>query len=129
MQMQQPEQQQQFEQGNQEYGAYNAEYPGSYRSEQQQKIYPQQGKRLSGTTLGVLAIIISSIGFFLAIAGIVLSAITLKYGHAESMLAGVRGLLGSIGLLFICIAIFVITVIILAIRSSRGRRRVRIRHS
>jgi len=81
MRMQEPEQGQpsgQEWQASQEYGEYRAEYPGRYESEQQQKIYPQEERRSGGTVLGIIAILLSSIGFFLAVTGIVGSAIVLN---------------------------------------------------
>jgi hypothetical protein len=130
MHMQEPEQWQpsgQEWQAGQEYGEYHAENPGSY---EQQKVYPQEERSLRGTALGILAIILSSIGFFLAVAGIVATAIVLKYanGQQEVLAGGVIGLLSAIGVLLVCVAGFVIAVVALArphlIRgwgTSRGR--------
>lgn len=125
MRMQEPEQWQQ-NQTNQEYGEYRADYPGKYESEQQQKIFPQQEQRPSVTFLGIFAIILSSIGFFLTVAGIVASAIVLNYrdGQQAVLAGGVIGLLSSIGAMLICIAIFVISVVVLALRARRVRRRL-----
>ena len=140
MYMQEPEQWrssgQQQEQANQEYGEYHAEYPSRYGPEQQQKIYPQEesGQRGTAIAFGILAILFSSIGFFLTIAGIVASAIVLKYaGGQQAVLAGgVIGLVSSIGVLLVCVASFVIAVIALARphimrewRTPRGRSRWR----
>ena len=116
MHMQEPEQWQPSEQewqASQEYGEYRAENPGSY---EQQKIYPQEERSLHGTALGILAIILSSIGFFLAVAGIVATAIVLQYanGQQEVLAGGVIGLLSSIGVLLVCVAGFVIAVVALA---------------
>jgi hypothetical protein len=126
MRMQEPEQWQQSgqqSQTNQEYGEYRADYPGKYDSEQQQKIFPQEEQRLSVTFLGIFAIILSSIGFFLTVAGIVASAIVLKFANGQQavLAGGVIGLLSSIGAMLICIAIFVVTVVVLALRARRVR--------
>jgi hypothetical protein len=124
MRMQEPEQWQQS-QTNQEYGEYRADYPGKYDSEQQQKIFPHEEQRLSVTFLGIFAIILSSIGFFLTVAGIVASAIVLKFANGQQavLAGGVIGLLSSIGAMLICIAIFVVAVVVLALRARRVRSR------
>ena len=137
MRMQEPEQWQQPEkqwQSSQEYsGGYSADsvdYSEGYESEteQEQKIYPQKSRWLDGTALAIFAIIFSSIGFFLTVAGIVASAIVLQFGHGqEAVLAGgIIGLLSSIGAMLMCAVIFVIAVVTLALRSRRVRGRVRI---
>jgi hypothetical protein len=128
MRMQEPEQWQQSGQewqANQEYGEYRADYPGKYEPEQQQKIFPQDEQRLNVTFLGTFAIILSSVGFFLTVAGIVASAIVLKYAHGQQALlaGGVIGLLSSIGAMLMCVAIFVVSVVVLAIRARRVRSR------
>lgn len=128
MHMQEPEQWQQSGQewqASQEYGEYRADYSGKYEPEQKQKIYPQEERWLSGSALGIFAIILSSIGFFLTVAGIVASAIVLKYANGQQALlaGGVIGLLSSIGAMLICIAIFVVSVVVLALRARRVRRR------
>ncbi|HEX9131670.1 MAG TPA: hypothetical protein VF844_05210 [Ktedonobacteraceae bacterium] len=128
MRMQEPEQWQrtgQEWQANEEYGEYRADYPGKYEPEQQQKIYPQQERWLTGPALGIFAIILSSVGFFLTVAGIVASAIVLKYAHGQQALlaGGVIGLLSSIGAMLMCVAIFVVSVVVLAIRARRVRSR------
>ena len=134
MRMQEPEQWQQPEQqrqSSQEYSkGYSADsdYSEEYESEQEQKIYPQNSRWLDGTALAIFAIIFSSIGFFLTVAGIVASAIVLQFGHAqEAVLAGgIIELSSSIGAMLMCIAIFVFAVVTLALRARRVRRRVRI---
>lgn len=128
MRMQEPEQWQQSGQewqANQEYGEYRADYSGKYEPEPQQKIYPQEEQRLSGTALSIFAIILSSIGFFLTVAGIVASAVVLKYANGQQavLVGGIIGLLSSIGAMLICIAIFVVSVVVLALRTRRVRRR------
>jgi hypothetical protein len=135
MRMQEPEQWQQPEQqwqSNQQYSdGYNTNsvgYSEDYESEQEQKIYPQKSRWLNGTALALFAIIFSSIGFFLTVVGIVASAIVLQFGHAQQavLAGGIIGLLSSIGAMLVCIAIFVIAVVTLALRSKRVHRRVRI---
>ncbi len=128
MRMQEPEQWQQSGQewqANQEYGEYRADYPGKYEPEQQQKIYPQAEQRLNVTFLGIFAIILSSVGFFLTVAGIVASAIVLKYANGQQafLAGGVIGLLSSIGAMLMCVAIFVVSVVVLALRARRVRSR------
>ncbi|HEY6542015.1 MAG TPA: hypothetical protein VIZ18_13815, partial [Ktedonobacteraceae bacterium] len=125
-------------QANQPYGAYRAENPGTYEPEpeQQQKIYPQAetGQRGAGTLLWIVAIILSSFGFFLTLAGIVGSAIVLKFSNGQQAVVagGVIGLVTSILALLMFVAIFVVAVIALArpfvlrgVRGSRGRIRWR----
>jgi hypothetical protein len=135
MRMQDPEQRQQPDQqwqSSQEYSdGYNTDsvgYSEDNASEQEQKIYPQKSRWLDGTALAIFAIIFSSIGFFLTVAGIVASAIVLQFGHEQQavLAGGIIGLLSSIGAMLMCIAIFVFAVVTLALRSRRVRRRVRI---
>src|ERR1700680_2829067 len=94
MNMQEPQQ------ANLPYGEYRAEYPGRYESGQQQKIYPQteSEQRGAGTMLGIVAILLSSLGFFLALAGLVASAVVLKFANGQQALiaGGVIGLVSSI---------------------------------
>lgn len=132
MRMQEPEQWQpsgQQWQAGQEDSEYRAGYSGRYESEQQQKIYPQEELRPGGTTLGIFAIIFSTIGFFLTVAGIVAAAIILKYPHGqqEILTGGVIGLVSSIIAMLAFVAIFVIAVITLALRARRVRERMRAR--
>jgi uncharacterized membrane protein len=135
MRMQEPEQSQQSGQewqASQEDSGYragyadNAQYAGGYESAQQQKIYPQEERWLNGTAPGIFAIILSSIGFFLTVAGIVGSAIVLKYadGQQAILAGGVIGLVSSILVMLVCVAIFSIAVVTLALRSRRVRRRM-----
>jgi len=130
MRMQEPEQWQQSGQEwqtNQEYGEYRADSSEGYESaQQQQKIYPQEEQRLDGIALGIFAIILSSIGFFLTVAGIVASAIVLQYANGQQavLVGGIIGLLSSIGAMLICIAIFVVSVVVLALRTRRVRSRM-----
>ncbi len=125
MRMQEPEQWQpsgQEWQASQEYGQYRADYPGKYESEQQQKIYPQEERGMRGTSLVLLTmIILSSVGFFLTVAGIVGSAIVLRYANGQQFVlaGGGIGLASSIIVMLVCIAIFVIAVVALAIRTRR----------
>ena len=120
MRMQEPEQWQpsgQEWQASQEYDGYRAQYAERDEPEQQQKLDPLEESRLHSRALALLAIIIlSSIGFFLTVAGIVASAIVLQYasGQQAVLAGGVIGLVGSIGALLMCVAIFVIAVVALA---------------
>ena len=133
--MQEPEQWQQPEkqwQSSQEYSegysADSVDYSEEYESEQEQKIYPQKSRWLDGTALAIFAIIFSSIGFFLTVAGIVASAIVLQFGNTQQavLAGGIIGLLSSIGAMLMCTAIFVIAVVTLSLRARRVRGRVRI---
>ena len=92
---------------------------------QAQKISAQEELSPLGKALAILAIILSSLGFFLMVAGIVASAIVLKdaHGQQELLAAGVIGLVSSIVVLLVCVAFWVIAVVTLAIRTSRARRR------
>ena len=143
MQMQEPEQQQQQQwQAKQEYSGYRAEYPGTYQAEQQQtyeaglaandyqgqKIYPQARPSQHGKVLATLGIIFSSIGFFVTLAGIIISSLVLQYsdGRHVWLMGGGIGLAASILGMLVCIAIFVFSVVWLALRSRRARRRMRI---
>jgi len=131
MRMQEPEQWQQPEQqrqSSQEYSGESADYSTGYEKEQEQKIYPQKSRWLDGTALAIFAIIFSSIGFFLTVAGIVASAIVLQFVHAQQavLAGGIIGLLSSIGAMLMCIAIFVFAVVTLTLRARRVRGRVRI---
>ncbi len=128
MRMQEPEQGQQSEQEwqtSQGYSGNSIQYLEGFESEQEQKIYPQEQRWLNGTALGIFAIILSSIGFFLTVAGIVASAIVLQFGHGLQavLVGGIIGLLSSIGAMLMCVAIFVISVVVLALRARRVRRR------
>jgi hypothetical protein len=126
--MQEPEQGQQSEQEWQTSQGYKGDgihYSEDYESEQKQKIYPQEERWLNGTAFGIFAIILSSIGFFLTVAGIVASAVVLQFANGRQvvLVGGVIGLLSSIGVMLICVAIFVISVVILALRARRVRGR------
>jgi uncharacterized iron-regulated membrane protein len=112
-------------QASQEYSGYRGDSSGSYESERQQKIYPAEQRHLSSKALWVVAIVLSSTGFFLTVAGIVGSAIVLQYanGRAEVVVGGLIGLLSSIGAMLVCIAIFVMAVVTLALATQRKRGR------
>src|SRR5579859_1284630 len=141
MDMQEPERRQQSDQewqANQPYGGYRAEEPGRYEPEpeQQQKIYPQDESRQrgAGTLLGIVAILLSAPGFFFTVAGIVGSAIALKFSNGQQavVVGGVIGLISSILALLMFVAIFVVAIIALTrplvlrgMRRSRGRIRWR----
>ena len=126
--MREPEQWQTSQEYREGYSADSVHYPAGYESEQEQKIYPQKSRWLDGTALAIFAIIFSSIGFFLTVAGIVTSAIVLQFGNTQQavLAGGIIGLLSSIGAMLMCTAIFVIAVVTLALRARRVRGRVRI---
>ena len=142
MQMQEPEQRQQWRAG-QEYRGYGAEYSGAFESDQQQedeagltandyqgqKIYPRTRQSQRSQLLAILGIVFSSIGFFLTLAGIILSALVLQYsdGRQAWLMGGGIGLAASILVMLVCITIFVISVVWLAPRTRRARRRNSIR--
>ena len=135
MRMQEPEESQQSQRQRQVSHEYSEGYsagsvydPAGYESEQEQKIYPPKSRWLDGTALAIFAIIFSSIGFFFTVAGIVASAIVLQFGHAQQavLAGGIIGLISSIVAMLMCVGIFVIAVITLALRSRRARRRWRI---
>ena len=126
MQMQEPEQWQQPEsesQASQEYGEYRAGYSSEDESKQQQKIYPLMEQSLH-KVFWIITVILSSLGFFFTTAGIVASAIVLKFANEQAGLlaGGIIGLISSIMALLVCVAIFVIAVVALAGRMKRGRR-------
>jgi hypothetical protein len=139
MLMQEPEQGQPSRRQGREQNAAYPGYTGRYEPGQQQepfeemaaddyqaqKLAPQVGLSARGIALAILAIILSSLGFFLTVAGVVSSAIVLRYAHGEQALlaAGVIGLVSSILNMLVCIAFFVTAVVILAIRANRTRVR------
>jgi ABC-type Fe3+ transport system permease subunit len=128
MQMQEPEQRQQYEQEwqtDQEYGGYRAEYSGMSEQEQGQKVYPEKERRQVGKVIGIIAIVLSSVGFFLSLAGIIISSLVLHYANGREvwLTGGVVGLVASILIMVACTVCFVFAVVALAIRSRRIRRR------
>jgi ABC-type Fe3+ transport system permease subunit len=136
MRMQEPEQ---WQAGRE----YNAEYPGNYESEQQQeysearaqddyqqqKLHPQEEQSQRNKRLAIIAIVLSALGFFLSLAGIITSAIALKYasGQQTSLTGDVIGLVVSILVLLISVAVYVIALVALVRRSQRWRRWMRAR--
>jgi ferric-dicitrate binding protein FerR (iron transport regulator) len=138
MRGQEPEQEQAFGQTwqtDQEHRAFGAEYPARYEPDQQavgdgsarasaqdQPISVQMRRVPRVNALGLTTIIVAAIGFFLAVAGIVVSALVLQSARGqESRLAlGGIGLGGSIVVLLVCVALFVIAVVALALRARRG---------
>lgn len=131
MRMQEPEQWQstgqteQEWQASQEYSGYRAG-TGRYEQEQQQKIYPQAERESSGRAPAIVSIILSAIGFGPAIVGIVASGIVLYYANGQHYLlvGGIMGLIASILLLLIMIALFVINIVALALSVLRRKRRM-----
>jgi len=132
MRMHEPEQWQQD-------STFGTDYQGEYEPAQQpepievvagdnyqeQKIYPPAQLSWPGKALGIIVIILSAIGFFPSVAGIVASGLVLKYANGQEVLlaAGVLGLISTILVMLVCIAIFVIAVVALALRVSSARRR------
>ena len=126
MRMQEPEQWQQAGQEGQERSDPGDAYSGRYDpeaqqeyveviagdNEQEQKIYPQEQVSSRRTARSAFAIILSSIGFFLALAGIIFSSFALQFANGQQAMlqAGVIGLVSSIVVMLVCIAIFVIAV-------------------
>jgi hypothetical protein len=138
MRMQEPERWQQARQEEgQEGSVLGAAYTGRYYPEaqqeyievvagddyQEQKIHPQETVSSHRTVRSTTAIILSSIGFFLTLAGIILSAIALQFANGQQTMlqAGVIGLVSSIVVMLVCIAIFVIAVVTLVTRLRRER--------
>lgn len=137
MRMQEPEQWQQARREGQEGSDLGAAYSGRYvpeaqqeyievvagDDEQEQKIYPQEQVSSRRNARSTIAIILSSIGFFLALTGIILSSFALQFANGQQAMlqAGVIGLVSSIVIMLACIAIFVIAVITLVVRLRRER--------
>ncbi len=143
MREQEPEQQQAFGQAwqtDQEHRAFGADYPVRYEPEQRapgegragadaqaQPISPQVGRRVRRVSaLGLTAILVAAIGFFLAVAGIVVSALVLQSarGQENRLALGGIGLAGSIAVLLLCVAIFVVAVVALTLRARGGPARL-----
>ncbi len=138
MQMQEPEQRQW--QTGQEDESYRADYPAyeyEYESEQQsayeayqeQKIYPQAKQGQRSKLFAILGVIFSSTGFFLTLAGIIISAFILQFsdGRHVWLVGGGIGLAVSILLMLVSIAIWILSIVWLALHSERTRRRLRYR--
>jgi hypothetical protein len=125
MRMQEPQESQEWQVG-QEYGEYRAS-TRQYDAEQQQKIYPQQEEHggLMGIATAIVTVVLSCIGFAAAIVGIVGSGITLYYagGQHYLLVGGIMGLVASILLLNLMIALFVVNVVALARSQMRRQRR------
>ncbi len=137
MRMQEPEQWQQARQEGQEGSDLGAAYSGRYDPEaqqeyievvagddyQEQKIYPQEQVSSRKTARSTIAIILSSFGFFLALAGIIFSSFALQFANGQQAMlqAGVIGLVSSIVVMLVCIAIFVIALVTLVMRLRRER--------
>ncbi|HEV2579550.1 MAG TPA: hypothetical protein VGT44_01760 [Ktedonobacteraceae bacterium] len=121
--MQEPQESQQWQTGL-EYGEYRAN-AGQFDSAQQQKIYPQEERGLMGTAAAIVTIVLSSIGFGAAIVGIVGASIVLYYsgGQHYMLVGGIMGLVSSILLLILMIALFVVNVVTLARWQMRSRPR------
>ena len=140
MQMQEPEQRQwQAGQANEnyhtEYSAYESEQQSAYEAGlavndyQEQKIYPQAKQGQRGKLFAILGVIFSSTGFFLTLAGIIISAFILQFadGRHVWLVGGGIGLAVSILLMLVSIAIWIFSIVWLALHSERTRRRLRYR--
>ncbi len=127
MRMQEPQESQEW-QVSQEYGEYRAS-TGQYDAEQQQKIYPKQEEHggLMTIAAAIVTVVLSCIGFAAAIVGIVGSGITLYYsgGQHYMLVGGIMGLVASIILLNLMIALFVVNVVALARSRMRRQRQFR----
>jgi len=141
MQMQEPERRQQSRQRQERSNDYAEGYSSVPQEQlgqpdyvevvvgeepyQDQKIHPQNDMRARIGVAPVAGMVLSAIGFCASIAGIIISAIILKYSPAglDSKLAGGIGLAAAIFVLLVCVIIFVISVIALAVRYSRARGR------
>jgi hypothetical protein len=116
--MQEPQESQEW-QGGLDYGEYHANANTSqYDAGQQQKIYPRQEQHSGwmGIAAAIVTIVLSVIGFAAAIVGIVGSGVTLYYANGQHFLlvGGIMGLVASILLLNLMIALFVVNVVALA---------------
>jgi hypothetical protein len=128
MRMQEPQESQEW-QVSQEYSEYRAS-TGQYDAEQQQqKIYPKQEEHGGLMTIAavIVTVVLSCIGFAAAIVGIVGSGITLYYsgGQHYMLVGGIMGLVASILLLNLMIALFVVNVVALARSRMRRQRQFR----
>lgn len=126
MRMQEPQESQEWQVG-QEYGEYRANT--RQHDARQQKIYPEQEEHggLMGIAAAIVTVVLSCIGFAVAIVGIVGSGITLYYadGQHYMLVGGIMGLVASILLLNLMIALFVVNVVALARSKMRRQRRFR----
>jgi hypothetical protein len=100
-------------------------------SQQPERQMPaQEERRRRVAALSLLAMsILASVGFLFTVAGIIGAALALQSakGQAEALAGGGLGLVGSIGALLACVAIFVICIVTLAVSARRGRWRMRAR--
>lgn len=84
----------------------------------------QAERRRRGAALSLLAMsILAGVGFSFAVAGIIGAALALQAakGQAEALAGGGLGLVGSIGALLVCVTIFVLCVVTVALPARRGR--------
>jgi hypothetical protein len=92
--------------------------------------HAQEERRWRGATISLFAVSIqAAIGFLFAVAGIIGAALALQAakGQAEVLAGGGLGLVGSIGALLVCVAIFVQCVVTVALSARRGRGQRRAR--
>lgn len=100
-------------------------------SHQPEQLMPaQEERRRRGVALSLLAMsVLASVGFLFTVAGIIGAALALQAakGQVEALAGGGLGLVGSIGALLACVAIFVICIVTLAVSARRGHWRMRAR--
>lgn len=97
---------------------------------EQQEMPAQEERRGRGAAISLLTMsILASVGFLFTVAGIIGATLALQAakGQAEALAGGGLGLVGSIGALLACVAIFVICIVTLAVSARRGRWRMRAR--
>ena len=122
MQMQEPEQQQSRQQ--QEQQPEFVEVVVGEEPYQEQKIHPQGEMRSQLGAMPIAGIVFSALGFCVSIGGILLAAIILKYSPgSESKVSGGLAIAGSVLLLLGCITVFIVSIIVLAVRYNRVRGR------
>jgi hypothetical protein len=100
----------------------------SHQPEQQTPA--QDERRRRGAAISLLAAsVIASVGFVFTVAGIIGAALALQAakGQAEALAGGGLGLVGSIGALLACVAIFVICIVTLAVPARRRHWQMRAR--
>lgn len=111
-------------QSGQEYSGYRA---NADQDNAAQKIYLHEEREgLMGIAAAIVSMVLSIIGFAAAIVGIVGSGITLYYWGAQhyALVGGIMGLVASILLLNVMIALFVVNVVALARLQIRRQRRI-----
>lgn len=96
----------------------------------EQLMLAQEERRRRGAAISLLAMsVLASVGFLFTVAGIIGAALALQAakGQVEALAGGGLGLVGSIGALLACMAIFIICIVTLAVSARRGLWRMRAR--